>query len=78
MSKVYCKTLKELCRAIQNERHGMLTSSVLVVLLHDNARLHTAACMRALLEHFSWELFGGTLLIALMSLLLVITICLPT
>jgi histone-lysine N-methyltransferase SETMAR len=28
-----------------------------VVLLHDNARPHTAAGTRALLEHFSWELF---------------------
>jgi transposase len=32
----------------------MLTSGVVV--LHDNARLHTAACTRALLEHFNWEL----------------------
>jgi transposase len=28
-----------------------------VVLLHDNARPHTAASTRALLEHFNWELF---------------------
>jgi hypothetical protein len=28
-----------------------------VVLLHDNARPHTAAGTRALLEHFNWELF---------------------
>jgi histone-lysine N-methyltransferase SETMAR len=27
------------------------------VLLHDNARPHTAAHTRALLEHFNWELF---------------------
>jgi hypothetical protein len=33
----------------------MLTSGV--VLLHDNARPHTAAGTRALLEHFNWELF---------------------
>jgi hypothetical protein len=44
MSKVYCKTLKKLCRAIQNKRHGMLTSGV--VLLHDTARPHTAAHSR--------------------------------
>jgi transposase len=33
------------------------------VLLHDNARLHThtAAHTRALLEHFSWELFDHPL-----------------
>jgi transposase len=34
---------------------GMLTSSV--VLLHNNARLHTAARIRAVLEHFNCELF---------------------
>jgi hypothetical protein len=28
-----------------------------VVLLHDNARPHTVARTRALLEHFNWELF---------------------
>jgi hypothetical protein len=28
-----------------------------VVLLHDNARSHTAARTRALVEHFNWELF---------------------
>jgi transposase len=28
-----------------------------LVLLHDKARPHTAARTRALLEHFSWELF---------------------
>jgi transposase len=33
----------------------MLTS--IVLLLYDNARLHTAACTRALREHFNWELF---------------------
>jgi histone-lysine N-methyltransferase SETMAR len=27
------------------------------VLLHDNARPHTAARTRALLGHFNWELF---------------------
>jgi hypothetical protein len=55
MSEAYSKTLTELCRAIQNKRSGMLTSGV--VLLHDNACLHTAAHTRALLEHFNWELF---------------------
>jgi histone-lysine N-methyltransferase SETMAR len=42
-------------RTIQNKRHGMLTFGE--VLLHDNARPHTAARTRALLEHFNWELF---------------------
>jgi hypothetical protein len=41
-SEVYCETLKKLHRAIQNKRHGMLTSGV--VLLHDNLCPHTAAC----------------------------------
>jgi histone-lysine N-methyltransferase SETMAR len=56
-SEVHCETLKKkkLLRAIQNKRHGMLTFGV--VLLYDNARPHTAACTRALLEHFNWELF---------------------
>jgi hypothetical protein len=35
----------------------MLAYSILVVLLHDNARPNTAARTRALLEHFIWELF---------------------
>jgi transposase len=54
-SEVYCETLKILRRAIQNKRHGKLTSSV--VLLHDNVRLHTAARTQTLLEQFNWELF---------------------
>jgi transposase len=33
----------------------MMTSAV--VLLHENAHLHTAARTQALLENFSWELF---------------------
>jgi hypothetical protein len=37
----------------------MLTSAV--VLFHDNARPHTAARTRALLEHFNWELFDHPL-----------------
>jgi hypothetical protein len=58
-SKVWCETLKEQHRAIQNKRHGILTSSSLVVLLHDNVLLHTSTADRtqALLEHFNWELF---------------------
>jgi histone-lysine N-methyltransferase SETMAR len=46
---------KKLRMAIRNKRHGMLTYGV--VLFHDNARPHTAARTRALLEHFNWELF---------------------
>jgi hypothetical protein len=54
-SEVYCETLRKLHRAIQNKRHGMLTSGL--VLLHDNAHPHTAARTQALLEHFNWEWF---------------------
>jgi transposase len=56
-SQVYCETLKQLRKAIQNKRHGMLTYSILVVLFHDNALPHKTARTRALLEHFNWELF---------------------
>jgi hypothetical protein len=38
----------------------MLTFSVLIVLLHDNAYLRTAACTQALLGHFNWELYDHT------------------
>jgi transposase len=41
--------------AIHNKRRGMLISGV--VLLHDNARPHTAARTLALLEYLNWELF---------------------
>jgi hypothetical protein len=41
LSSVFCETLKKLRRAIRNERHGMLTSGVL--LLHDNVQPHIAA-----------------------------------
>jgi transposase len=56
-SEVYCKMLKKLHSAIQNNRHGMLTSTVLMVLLHDNECLHSVARTWALLEHFIWEFF---------------------
>jgi histone-lysine N-methyltransferase SETMAR len=53
MSEVYCM-LKKKHRAIQNKRHGMLTSGV--VLLHENAHPYKATCTQALLEHFNWKL----------------------
>jgi histone-lysine N-methyltransferase SETMAR len=56
-SQVYCEALKEFSRAIQIKRRGMLTYSVLVVLLHGNAHPHAAALTRAMLEHFNWVLF---------------------
>jgi histone-lysine N-methyltransferase SETMAR len=55
MSQVYCKTLKELHKTIQNKRCGILTTGV--VFLRDYVQLHTAARTRALLERFSWEFF---------------------
>ncbi|KAJ4430938.1 hypothetical protein ANN_19531 [Periplaneta americana] len=51
----YCETLRKLRRAIQNKRRGMLTAGV--VLLHDNARPHTARRTAAVLTEFGWELF---------------------
>jgi hypothetical protein len=56
-SEVYCETLKELRRIIQIKRCGMLTCGV--VFLRDNARPHTAARTRALLEHLNWKLLDG-------------------
>jgi transposase len=57
MSEVYSETQK-MHRAIQNKKRGMPTCGVLVMLLCDRARPHTAAGIRVLLEHFSWKLFG--------------------
>ncbi|KAJ4447820.1 hypothetical protein ANN_09828 [Periplaneta americana] len=51
----YCETLRKLRLAIQNKRRGMLTAGV--VLLHDNARPHTARRTAAVLTEFGWELF---------------------
>ncbi|KAJ4433160.1 hypothetical protein ANN_15417, partial [Periplaneta americana] len=51
----YCETLRNLRRAIQNKRRGMLSRGV--VLLHDNARPHTTASTRELLDQFGWEIF---------------------
>jgi len=46
----YCETVRKLRRAIQNKRRGMLSSGT--VLLHDNARPHTAARTAQLLQQF--------------------------
>jgi hypothetical protein len=64
--EVYSKNTKkkELHRAIQNKRREMLTS--IRVYLHNNARPHTAARTRALLEHFN----GSCLTILLTALIL--------
>jgi len=47
-SEVYCETLHKLRRSTQNKRRGMLSKGV--VLLHDNARPHTAARTNALIK----------------------------
>lgn len=51
----YGVTLQNLRRAIQNKRRGMLSSGF--VLLHDNARPHTANATKNLLQRFGWEVF---------------------
>jgi hypothetical protein len=50
-SEVYCYTLHKLRSSIQNKHPGMLTKGV--VLLHDNARPHTAARTNALIKRFN-------------------------
>jgi hypothetical protein len=52
---VYCETVSKLWRAIQNKRRGLFSSGVL--LLCDNARPHTAARTRQLLEQLQWKVF---------------------
>ena len=53
----YCETLQKLRRVIQNKRRGMLSADV--VLLHDNARPHTARRSTHLLQEFSWEVYNN-------------------
>jgi hypothetical protein len=48
-------TLKKLRLAIQNKRHGMLSRDV--VMLHDNARPHTATATQDLIAAFGCEQF---------------------
>ena len=52
-SAVCCETLKKLRRAIQSKRRGMLSATIL--LLHDNARSHSAAQTQDLITPFRWE-----------------------
>jgi hypothetical protein len=47
--------LKNLVQVIQNKWHGMLSQGV--VMIHDNARPHTAAAMQHLIVTFAWEQF---------------------
>lgn len=52
-AETYCATLSKLRRAIQNKRRGLLSSGVL--LLHDNARPHSAIHTQNLIKAFGWE-----------------------
>jgi len=52
-SAVYCETQKKLRRAIQNKRCGMLSATIL--LLHNNARPHSAAQTQDVIASFKWE-----------------------
>jgi [histone H3]-lysine36 N-dimethyltransferase SETMAR len=54
-ANAYCDTLIKLRRAIQNKRRGLLSTGI--VLLHDNARPHTADRTVQLLQKFHWEIF---------------------
>ncbi|XP_071448089.1 histone-lysine N-methyltransferase SETMAR-like [Hetaerina americana] len=54
---VYCETIRPLLRAIQNKRRGILTSGI-TVLIHYNARPHSAgATQRLLEEQFQQDMF---------------------
>ena len=46
--------LRVLRRAIKSKRPGMLSD--VIILLHDNARPHTANIFRAILQIFGWEM----------------------
>jgi hypothetical protein len=59
------RNTKQIAQGHSEQNRGMLTYSVFVVLLHDNARPHTAARTRALLN---WELFDHSLYSPLISL----------
>jgi histone-lysine N-methyltransferase SETMAR len=49
----YCETLTRLKNAIRRKRPGLLTAGV--ILLHDNARPHTAAVTANHIATFGWE-----------------------
>ncbi|GBM62038.1 Histone-lysine N-methyltransferase SETMAR [Araneus ventricosus] len=51
----YCERLRKLRRAIQNKKRGMLSQGN--VLLHDNARPHSAGVTQNLIQQFGWEQF---------------------
>ena len=52
-AKRYSDTLQKLRRIIKSKRPGMLSDGILV--LHGNARPHTASLVRDKLHRFGWE-----------------------
>ena len=54
-STIIATDLKKLRRAMQNKRRGMLSRGV--VMIHDNARPHTAAATQNVITTFGWEQF---------------------
>ena len=55
-AQLYLQTLTTLCQAIKSKQPGKLTHGV--ILLHDNARPHTANTIMALLQKFKWEVIA--------------------
>ena len=52
----YLQSLITVHQAMKSKRPEKLTR--VVILLHDNARLHTAVTITALLQKFKWEVLG--------------------
>jgi transposase len=52
----YHETLKRLKEVIQRKRPGLLTKGLGVLLLHDNARPHSAATTVNLLNSYGWKI----------------------
>ena len=52
----YSQTLTTLRQAIKSKRSGKLSGGI--ILLHNNARPHTANTITALLQKFKWEVIG--------------------
>jgi hypothetical protein len=52
----YQETLKRLQEAIRCKRPGLLTKGLGVLLLHDNAKCHSAAATVNLLNFWGWEI----------------------
>jgi transposase len=52
----YQETLQRLKEAIRRKKPGLLTKGLGVLLLHDNARPHSAAATVNLLNSWGWEI----------------------